>query len=152
MARISGSIFLTDMSPLNLTVFSENFEAALRHLKAMMEDLKFSEELLNRERARIIDDFEDYVDDREVIGIFGYHLYKSDRDRREGSRTALENLTAQDLQQFWDQTLRAKVLFFRVTSDLSKSEIERSLRVMTHNRVRDGFFATSPAQTQRDYG
>ena len=124
---------------LNLTVFSENFEAALRHLKAMMEDLKFSEELLNRERARIIDDFEDYVDDREVIGIFGYHLYKSDRDRREGSRTALENLTAQDLQQFWDQTLRAKVLFFRVTSDLSKSEIERSLRVMTHNRVRDGF-------------
>ncbi len=124
---------------LNLTVFSENFEAALRHLKAMMEDLKFSEELLNRERARIIDDFEDYVDDHEVIGIFCYHLYKSDRDRREGSRTALENLTSQDLQHFWDQTLRAKVLFFRVTSDLSKSEIERSLRVMTHNRVRDGF-------------
>ena len=48
-------------------------------------------------------------------------------------------MTAQDLQQFWDQTLRAKVLFFRVTSDLSKSEIERSLRAMTDNRPRDGF-------------
>ena len=124
---------------VNLTVFSENFEAALRHLKAMMEDLTFSEELLNRERARIIDDFEDYVDDHEVTEIFRYHLYKSDRDRREGTRTALENLTARDLQKFWDRTLHAKVLFFRVTSDLSKSEIERSLRVMTHNRPRDGF-------------
>ena len=124
---------------VNLTVFSENFETALKCLKAMMEDLIFSEELLNRERARIIDDFEDYVDDHEVTGIFGYHLYKSDRDRREGSRKALENLTSQDLQQFWDRTLRAKVLFFRVTSDLSKSEIERSLRVMTDNRPRDGF-------------
>ena len=71
--------------------------------------------------------------------IFRYHLYKYDKDRREGTRTALENLAAQDLQQFWDQTLRAKVLFFRVTSDLSKSEIERSLRVMTDNRPRDGF-------------
>ena len=124
---------------VRLTVFSENFEAALRHLKAMMEDLKFSEELLNRERTRIIDDFEDYIDDRGVTEIFRYHLYKYDRDRREGTRTALENLTVEDLQQFWDQTLRARVLFFRVTSDLSKSEIERSLRVMTHNRPRDGF-------------
>ena len=124
---------------VNLIVFSENFEAALKRLKVMMRDLIFSEELLNRERARIIDDFEDYVDDHEVTEIFRYHLYKSDRDRREGSRKALENLTSRDLQQFWDRTLRAKVLFFRVTSDLSKSEIERSLRVMTHNRVRDGF-------------
>ena len=123
---------------VNLTVFSENLDAALKRLKAMMEDLKFSEELLNRERARIIDDFEDYVDDHKVTGIFCYHLYQ-DKYRREGSRTALENLTAQDLQQFWDQTLRAQVLFFRVTSDLSKSEIERSLRVMTDDRPRDGF-------------
>ena len=124
---------------VNLTVFSENLDAALRHLKAMMEDLKFSEELLNRERARIIDDFEDYIDDNMGAEIFRYHLYKYDEDRRIGRRKALENLMAQDVQQFWDQTLRAKVLFFRVTSDLSKSEIERSLRVMTHNRVRDGF-------------
>ena len=124
---------------VNLTVFSENLDAALRRLKVMMRDLTFSKELLNRERARIIDDFEDYVDDREVTEIFRYHLYKYDRDRREGTRKALENLTMKDLQQFWDRTLRARVLFFRVTSDLSKSEIERSLRVMTHNRVRDGF-------------
>ena len=124
---------------VNLTVFSENLDAALKRLKVMIRDLKFSKELLNRERARIIDNFEDYVDDHEVTEIFRYHLYKSDRDRREGTRAALENLTARDLQQFWDQTLRAKVLFFRVTSDLSKSEIERSLRVITHNRVRDGF-------------
>ena len=124
---------------VGMTVFSENFEAALKRLKAMMEDLKFSEELLNRERARIIDDFEDYIDDHEVTEFFRYHLYTYDKDRRRGTRKALENLTSQDLQQFWDQTLRAKVLFFRVTSDLSKSEIERSLRVMTDNRPRDGF-------------
>ena len=124
---------------VNLTVFSENLDAALRHLKVMMEDLRFSEELLNRERARIIDKFEDYIDDRDVTETLRYHLYKYDEDRRVGTRTALENLTVQDLQQFWDQTLRAKVLFFRVTSDLSKSEIERSLRVMTDNRPRDGF-------------
>lgn len=124
---------------VNLTVFSENFEAALRRLKAMMEDLKFSEELLNRERTRIIDDFEDYIDDHDVTEILRYYLYKYDEDRRVGTRTALENLTAQDLQQFWNRTLCAKVLFFRVTSDLSKSEIERSLRVMTDNRPRDGF-------------
>ena len=124
---------------VNLTVFSENLDAALRHLKAMMEDLRFSEELLNRERARIIDKFEDYIDDNMAVEIFRYHLYKYDEDRRIGTRTALENLAAQDLQQFWDQTLRAKVLFFRVTSDLSKSEIERSLRVMTDDRPRDGF-------------
>ena len=139
MAQSSGSIFLTDYVTVNLTVFSENLDAALKRLKVMIRDLKFSKELLNRERARIIDNFEDYVDDHEVTEIFRYHLYKSDRDRREGTRAALENLTARDLQQFWDQTLRAKVLFFRVTSDLSKSEIERSLRVITHNRVRDGF-------------
>ncbi len=124
---------------VGMTVFSENLDAALKHLKVMMRDLTFSKELLNRERARIIDDFEDYIEDNATTEIFRYHLYKSDRDRREGTLTALENLTAQDLQQFWDQTLRAKVLFFRVTSDLSKSEIERSLRVMTHNRIRDGF-------------
>ena len=124
---------------VGLTVFSENLDAALIRLKAMMEDLEFSEELLNRERARIIDDFEEYINDHHGTEIFRYHLYKYDRDRREGTRTALENLTAQDLQQFWDQTLRAEVLFFRVTSDLSKSEIERSLRVMTNNRPRDGF-------------
>lgn len=124
---------------VNLTVFSENLDAALRHLKAMMEDLRFSEELLNRERARIIDKFEDYIDDHDVTETLRHHLYKYDEDRRVGTRTALENLTAQDLQQFWDQTLRAKVLFFRVTSDLSKSEIERSLRVITDNRPRDGF-------------
>lgn len=125
---------------VNLTVFSENLDAALKRLKVMMRDLTFSKELLDRERARIIDDFEEYINDHKGREIFRYHLYKYDRDRQEGTRTALENLTAQDLQQFWDQTLRAKVLFFRVTSDLSKSEIERSLRVMTHNRVRDGFF------------
>lgn len=124
---------------VGLTVFSENLDAALKHLKVMMRDLTFSKELLKRERARIIDDFEDYIEDNATTEIFRYHLYKYDKDRREGTHTALENLTAQDLQQFWDQTLRAKVLFFRVTSDLSKSEIERSLRVMTHNRVRDGF-------------
>ena len=124
---------------VNLTVFSENLDAALKRLKVMMRDLTFSKELLNRERARIIDDFEEYINDHRGTEIFRYHLYKYDRDRREGTRTALENLTARDLQQFWDRTLRAKVLFFRVTSDLGKSEIERSLRVMTHNRVRDGF-------------
>ena len=93
-------------------MFSENLDATLRHLKAMMEDLRFSEELLNRERARIIDKFEDYIDDRDVTEILRYHLYKYDEDRRVGTRTALENLTAQDLQQFWDQTLRAKVSLF----------------------------------------
>ena len=124
---------------VNLTVFSENLDVALKRLKVMVEDLRFSEELLNRERARIIDKFEDYIDDNEVTEIFRYHLYKFDKDRREGTRTALENLTAQDLQQFWDRTLRAKVLFFRVTSDLSKSDIERSLRVMTNDRPRDGY-------------
>ena len=124
---------------VGLTVFSENLDVALKRLKAMMEDLRFSEELLNRERARIIDKFEDNIDDHDVTETLRYHLYKYDKDRRVGTRTALENLTAQDLQQFWDQTLRAKVLFFRVTSDLSKSEIERSLRVMTYNRPRDGF-------------
>ena len=135
----SGSIFLILYVTVSLTVFSENLDAALRHLKAMIEDLRFSEELLNRERARIIDKFEDYIDDHDVTETLRYHLYKYDKDRRVGTRTALENLTAQDLQQFWDQTLRAQVLFFRVTSDLSKSEIERSLRVMTDNRHRDGF-------------
>ena len=124
---------------VNLTVFSENLDAALRHLKAMMEDLRFSEELLNRERARIIDDFEKYINDHKGTEVFRYHLYKYDKDRRIGTRTALENLTVEDLQQFWDQTLRAQVLFFRVTSDLSKSEIERSLHVMTDDRPRDGF-------------
>ena len=124
---------------VNLTVFSENLDVALKRLKVMVEDLKFSEELLNRERARIIDDFEEYINDHRGTEIFRYHLYKYDRDRREGTRTALENLTVEDLQQFWDQTLHAKVLFFRVTSDLSKSEIARSLRVMTYNRPRDGF-------------
>lgn len=124
---------------VGLTVFSENLDAALKRLKAMMEDLKFSEELLNRERARIRDDFEDYVDDHDITEVFRYHLYYDKDRQRIGSRTAVENLTAQDLQQFWDQTLCAQVLFFRVTSDLSKSEIERSLRVMTDNRPRDGF-------------
>ena len=124
---------------VGMTVFSENLDAALRHLKAMMGDLVFREELLDRERARIIDDFEDYIDDRETTEFFRYHLYKYDKDRRRGTRTALENLTVRDVQQFWDKTLRAKVLFFYAISDLSESEIERSLRVMTHNRVRDGF-------------
>lgn len=124
---------------VGMTVFSENFEAALKRLKAMMRDLTFSEELLDRERARIIDDFEDYVDDHGVTEIFRYHLYKYDKDRRRGTRTTLENLTARDLQHFWDKTLRAKVFFFYAISDLSKSKIERSLRVMTHNRPRDGF-------------
>ncbi len=138
-----GAEFWFDISDryvtVNLTVFSENLDAALRRLKVMMRDLTFSKELLDEERARIIDDFEEYVNDHKGTEIFRCHLYKYDKDRRIGTRTALENLTAQDLQQFWDRTLRAKVLFFRVTSDLSKSEIERSLRVMTHNRVRDGF-------------
>ena len=124
---------------VGMTVFSENLDVALKRLKVMMEDLRFSEELLNRERARIIDKFEDYIDDNMAVEIFRYHLYKYDEDRRVGTRTALENLAAQDLQQFWDQTLRAQVLFFRVTSDLSKSEIERSLHVITHNRPQDGF-------------
>ena len=124
---------------VGLTVFSENLDVALKRLKVMMEGLKFSEELLNRERARIIDDFEEYIDDHKGTEIFRYHLYKYDKDRRIGTRTALENLTVEDLQHFWGRTLRAKDLFFRVTSDLSKSEIERSLRVMTDNRSRDGF-------------
>ncbi len=124
---------------VGMTVFSENLDAALKRLKAMMENLKFSEELLDRERARIIDDFEEHINDHKGTEIFRYYLYKYDKDRREGTRTALENLTAADVQKFWDRTLRAKVLFFRVTSDLSKSEIERSLRVITHNRSRDGF-------------
>ena len=124
---------------VGMTVFSENFETALKRLKAMMEDLKFSEELLNRERARITDDFEDYIDDHEVTEFFRYHLYRYDKDRRRGTRTALENLTVQDLQKFWDKTLRAKVLFFYVISDLSESEIDRGLRVMRDNRPRDGF-------------
>ena len=124
---------------VGMTVFSENFEAALKRLKAMMEDLKFSEELLNRERARITDDFEDYIDDHEVTEFFRYHLYRYDKNRRRGTRTALENLTVQDLQKFWDKTLRAKVLFFYVISDLNESEIDRGLRVMRDNRPRDGF-------------
>ena len=124
---------------VGMTVFSENLDAALKRLKAMMEDLKFSEELLNRERARIIDDFEDYIDDHEVTEFFRYHLYRYDKDRRRGTRTALENLTVQDLQKFWDKTLRAKVLFFYVISDLNESEIDRGLRVMRDNRPRDGF-------------
>ena len=124
---------------VSLTVFSENLDAALRQLKVMMRDLTFSKDLLDKERARIIDKFEDYIDDNMGTEIFRYHLYKYDEDRRIGTRTALENLTVEDLQQFWDQTLRAQVLFFRVTSDLSKSEIERSLHVMTDDRPRDGF-------------
>ena len=138
-----GAEFWFNISDLyvtvNLTVFSENLDAALRRLKVMMRDLTFSKELLDEERARIIDDFEEYVNDHKGTEIFRYHLYKYDKDRRIGTRTALENLTVKDLQQFWDRTLRAKVLFFTVTSDLSKSEIERSLRVMTPNQVRDGF-------------
>ncbi len=124
---------------VGMTVFSENLDAALKRLKAMMENLTFSEALLNRERARVIDDFGAYIDDHKTTEIFRFHLYKYDKDRRVGTRTALENLTAEDLQQFWDQTLRAEVVFFRVISDLSASEIERSLQVMTHNRPRDGF-------------
>ena len=137
-----------DMSPLGMTVFSENLDAALRRLKVMMRDLTFSKELLNRERARIIDDFEDYIDDNaRQQSFFAITCTNTIRTGARGTRTALENLTARDLQHFWDQTLRAKVLFFYVISDLSKSEIDRSLRVMTYNRVRDGFPTTSPAKT-----
>lgn len=124
---------------VGITAFSENLDAALRRLKEMLDALTFSEALLNRERARIIDDFEDHIDDHKNTEIFRYHLYDSEEDKRRGTRTALENLTAGDLQRFWDQTLRAKVLYFRVTSDLGATDIERHLQVIAHGRPRDGF-------------
>ena len=138
-----GAEFWINISDRAVTVgiatFSENLDAALRRLKKMLDNLTFSEALLDRERARIIDDFEDHIDDREMTETFRYHLYEAEEDRRRGTRTALENLTAEHLQRFWDQTLRAKVLYFKVTSDLGAADIERHLQVIAQGRPRDGF-------------
>jgi len=124
---------------VKIRVFSENLDETLMLVHTLLEDLHFDDDALNQNRTQIMSVFEKYVDNKSLSSVLIDRLFSNKENRRIGTRQGIARVTADDLNTYVLKTRQAKVLYFKVVSDLDKAQIEKSLKIFTDRRLQDGF-------------
>lgn len=124
---------------VKVRVFSENLDETLLLVHTFLEDLHFDDDELNQNRTQIMSVFEKYVDGKQLDEVLRDRLFANKQKRRIGTRQGINRVTAEDLNTYILKTRHAKVLYFKVVSDLDEAQIQQRLQIFTTNRLTDGF-------------
>ena len=126
---------------ISIWCFSRNLEKVLNLVATVIAQANFSEAELATVKRQEFNNMEAALQepDRVLAASHEYVVYGMNSYGKFGSRAAIDRITRNEVKTFFSNVRAARVVFFTVISDLSRSDIERQLQFFSSNRIRDGF-------------
>lgn len=149
--RLGAQVFFTasDLdATVKIRVFSENLTETLKLVQEFLETLQFEERALAQSRSVVMNTFERSIEGRQWVSVFRDYLFAHAENRRIATRQGIERVTVSDVNAYVQKTLQAKVLYFKVISDLRFQEIQEQVSVLVSDRLQTGFSAHPKPQRE----
>ena len=117
---------------------SENSGKAIKIIRDLIYNLAFSEYDLKYVKSQLSANYKDALKRPPYMLIRNQALSQTLGILKMRSLKTLNNLSLDDVRQYADRLLKTDVVFFKVISDLSSSEIAKALRPLTEERKMRG--------------
>ena len=124
---------------ISISALSENCGKSIEIVGDLMHNLNFSETDLQKTKKRQADYYRRYLRTNTYSLMKSFALAKTNGIKKYKSLKTLNNLSPEDLKQYYMRLLKTDVVFFKVTSDRDSIEIAKWLRPITEERETGGF-------------
>lgn len=124
---------------ISISALSENCGKSIEIIRDLIHNLDFSETDLQETKKQQADYYRRYLLTNTYSLMKSFALAKTKGIKKYKSLKALNNLSLEDLKQYYTRLLKTDVVFFKVTSDRDSIEIAKWLRPITEERETGGF-------------
>ncbi len=124
---------------ISISALSENCEKSIEIVRDLIHNLDFSETDLQEAKKQQADYYRRYLQTNTYSLMKSFALAKTKGIKKYKSLKVLNNLSLEDLKQYYTRLLKTDVVFFKVTSDRDSIEIAKWLRPITEERETGGF-------------
>ena len=118
---------------------SENCAESIEIVRNLIYNLEFSESDLQYVKKLMVTDYQNYLRRNPYPLMRNFAVAETKGIKKLKSLKTLNNISVEDVRQYYDQFLKTDVVFFKVISDLDSTEVAKLLRPITEERQRDGF-------------
>ena len=124
---------------ISISALSENCGKSIEIVRDLIHNLEFSESGLKETKKQQADYYRRYLQTNTYSLMKSFALAKTKGIKKYKSLKTLNNLSLDDLKQYYTRLLKTDVVFFKVTSDRDSVEIVKWLHPITEERETGGF-------------
>ena len=141
----SGAGFNTSTSTstyyqtISISALSRNCGESIKIVADLIQNLEFSDLDLKEVKEQLTTIYQNDVRRNASMMRRTFALEQTMGIKKQRSLKTLENLSLEDIRQYYDQLLKTDVVFFKVISDLDSTEVAKLLRPITEGRKTGGF-------------
>ena len=139
-AEVNASVSETDFV-VGISCFTKNLKEVIDLVVVVIREASFPQHELDLLKKVEFNQLEAALQDPERVlsAANQYVLYDGSNVGRIGSKKGIDNITREDVVEYFSKVRTASVLYFTSISDLTKDEIERQARRFAAGRQNDGF-------------
>lgn len=135
---------------ISISALSENCGESIKMVFDFMRNLEFSNSDLQYAKKQEATDYQSGLRINTYTFMRTYALSQITGKKQFKSLKALKNFSLEDVRQYYDQLLKADVVFFKIISNRDSTEVAKLLHPVTKERETGGF-VHSPKFSITDY-
>ena len=135
---------------ISISALSENCGESIKMVFDFMHNLEFSNSDLQYAKKQEATDYQSGLRINTYTFMRTYALSQITGKKQFKSLKALKNFSLEDVRQYYDQLLKADVVFFKIISNRDSTEVAKLLHPITKERETGGF-VHSPKFSITDY-
>ena len=140
---------------ISISALSEKCAESVEIVHDLIHNLEFSESDLQEAKKQQADYYQSSLRRNTYLFMKSFALTKTKGIKQYKSLKTLNNLSLEDIKQYYARLLKTEVVFFKVISDLDSTEVAKLLHPITEKRETGGFvhsLAYSAIDHHYDYG
>ena len=124
---------------ISISALSENCGESIKIVFDFMHNLEFSDSDLQYAKKQEAADYQSGLRINTYTFMRTYAISQITGKKQFKSLKALKNFSLEDVRQYYDQLLKADVVFFKIISNRDSAEVAKLLHPITEERRRGGF-------------
>ena len=129
----------TPYQTISIYGLSRNCSESIKIVLDLIQNLEFSDLDLKETKKRMTTRYHNDLRRNSSMLRRTFALSQTMGIKKRRSLKTLENLSLEDIRQYYDQLLKTDVVFFKVISDLDSTEVAKLLHPITEERETGGF-------------
>ena len=118
---------------------SEHCAESIEIVRDLIYNLAFSQSDLEDVKKLMVADYQNDLEKGIYSFMRNFVISQTKGIKKHRSLKTLQNLSLEDVRQYYDQFLKTDVVFFKVISNLDSTEVAKWLRPITEERETGGF-------------
>ncbi|WP_420546658.1 insulinase family protein [Curvivirga sp.] len=127
---------------ISISALSENCGESIKIVFDFMHNLEFSDSDLQYAKKQEVADYQSGLQINTYTFMRTYALSQITGKKQFKSLKALKNFSLEDVRQYYDQLLKADVVFFKIISNRDSTEVAKLLHPITKERETGGLDLT----------